>query len=211
MALRLPPGLTLYFSRHGETVANIEGRFSGKKDTPLTPHGREQAKQIGELLRGEVGERPSLQFVSSPLQRARTTMEIVRTVVGLPREGYTTDERISEIDLGAWDQLTSAEARALDPAAFEARMADKWHVPVPGGGENYRDVADRAENWVADLKADTFAVSHGAFTRILRGLFAGMGWKEMSSLDEPQGCIFRVRGSEVVQIGQGTTLAHPPG
>ena len=113
MALRLPRGLTLYFSRHGETVANIEGRFSGKKDTPLTPHGHEQAEEIGELLRREAGEQPSLQFVSSPLQRARTTMEIVRYVVGLPREGYTTDERISEIDLGAWDQLTNAEARVL--------------------------------------------------------------------------------------------------
>jgi probable phosphoglycerate mutase len=211
MALSLPKGLTLYFSRHGETVANIEGRFSGKKDTPLTQHGREQAERIGALLLGEAGEKPSLAFVSSPLQRACTTMEIVRRAVGLPREGYRTDARISEIDLGAWDQLTNAQARARDPAAFDARMADKWNVHVPGGGENYREVAARAESWIADLNADTFAVSHGAFTRILRGLFSGMSWKEMSDLDEPQGCIFRVWDSQVVQIGEDTTTARPPG
>jgi probable phosphoglycerate mutase len=72
-------------------------------------------------------------------------------------------------------------------------------VRVPGG-ENYADVASRAENFVDDLTADTFAVSHGAFTRILRGLFQGLSWEQMSDLDEPQGCLFRVRGSEVVRL-----------
>src|ERR1700712_5292517 len=136
MSLQLKDGITLYFSRHGETEANRESRFSGKRDTPLTEKGRAQAQAIGELLKREVGMRPSLAFVSSPLQRARTTMEIVRETLGLPREGYTTDPRIEEIDLGRWDQLTDDEARALDPPLFDARHADKWHVNVPGG-ENY--------------------------------------------------------------------------
>ena len=50
MTLRLKSGLTLYFSRHGETQANVERRFSGKRDTPLTPRGREQAQDIGLVL-----------------------------------------------------------------------------------------------------------------------------------------------------------------
>jgi probable phosphoglycerate mutase len=136
MALRLPKGGELYFSRHGETQANVEHRFSGKLDTPLTANGRAQAQRIGEILLEELGPQPKLHFVSSPLHRARTTMEIVRGVLELPREGYTVDERITEIDLGAWDELTDAEARALDPAAFDVRMADKWNVHVPGGGEH---------------------------------------------------------------------------
>ncbi len=203
MALRLPAGIELYFSRHGETQANVEHRFSGKKDTPLTARGREQAKIIGKTLLQELGPRPAIAFVCSPLHRARTTMEIIREALALPREGYATDERLMEINLGAWDQLTDAEARALDPAAFDARSSDKWNVHVPGGGENYAEVAARAESWIADLHADTFAVSHGAFTRILRGLFMGMGWKQMSNLDEPQGCVFRVTGNEVVRLDAG--------
>jgi len=39
---------------------------------------------------------------------------------------------------------------------------------------NYRDVAARAADWMADIKADTFAVSHGALSRILRGLLLGL-------------------------------------
>jgi len=61
-------------------------------------------------------------------------------------------------------------------------------------------VARRAENFVDDLTADSFAVSHGAFTRILRGLFQGLDWKQMSDLDEPQGCVFRARGRDVVRL-----------
>lgn len=202
MGLELPFGLTLYFARHGQTVANAEHRFSGKKDTPLTALGREQAVMVGRALRRAVGDAPALAFVASPLARARTTMEIALAELGLAGHSYGVDPRLSEIDLGLWDQLTEAEARALDPAVFEARTADKWDVHVPGG-ENYEEVAARVSGFVAGLTVDTFAVSHGATTRILRGLLAGMGWKEMSALDEPQGCVFRARGSEVVRLDAG--------
>jgi probable phosphoglycerate mutase len=126
-------------------------------------------------------------------------MEIARAVLELPRLGYHTDPRIQEIDLGAWDQLTDAEARALDPEFFAKRAADKWHVRVPGG-ENYADVAKRVTSFVNDVATNTFAVSHGATTRILRGLFAGLSWQQMSDLDEPQGVVFRARGSVVERL-----------
>jgi probable phosphoglycerate mutase len=197
--LKLPHGVTLWFARHGETQANVEKRFSGYKDTPLTPEGLAQARAIGGILKREAGPDPALDFVCSPLARAQTTMRIVRETVGLPSAGYRIDERLKEINLGRWDQLTDAEARALDPDLFARRGADKWHVRVPDG-ENYAEVAARAQSWIADVKADTFAISHGAFTRILRGLFLGLNWQAMSSLDEPQGVVFRVRGGDVVRI-----------
>jgi len=199
MRLELKPGITLYLSRHGETEANREKRFSGRRDTPLTPKGREQARAVGDILKREVGALPALEFVSSPLQRARTTMEIIRKTLDLPSDGYTTDPRIEEIDLGRWDQLTDGEARALDPALFDARGADKWHVHVPGG-ENYQEVATRATDWVQSLSADTFAVSHGALIRILRGLFLNLDWRGMSELDEPQGVVFRIQAERVARL-----------
>lgn len=199
MTLRLKDGIALYFARHGETEANREKRFSGRKDTPLTDKGREQARTVGDILERELGERPPLAFVSSPLQRARTTMEIVRERLDMPPGGYTVDPRLAEIDLGLWDQLTDTEARALDPALFDARAADKWHVRVPGG-ENYAEVAVRATSWLESLAVDTFAVSHGALTRILRGLILDLDWQAMSDLDEPQGAVFRVRGGTVARL-----------
>jgi probable phosphoglycerate mutase len=197
MPLRLRDGITLYFCRHGETEANVEGRFQGwTRDTPLTARGREQARAIAATLRTEVSDLTALAYVSSPLPRARATMEIIRETDGLPRGGYVTDDRIKEINLGAWDGLTDAEVKARPQLGYEKRMSDKWDVRVPGG-ENYADVAARLENWIAELKNDTFAVSHGAATRILRGLFQGLDWKHMSALDEKQGVLYRARGSDL--------------
>ncbi|HEY1876865.1 MAG TPA: histidine phosphatase family protein [Rhizomicrobium sp.] len=209
MPLDLATGLTLFFARHGQTQANLEKRFSGKKDTPLTALGREQAHEIGEVLKRELGSRPAIACVASPLQRARTTMGIVRGVLDLAPEGFLTDPRIQEIDLGRWDQLTEAEARALDPAYYDRRAGDKWHVPAPGG-EDYQDVASRLRAWIGDLKADTFAVSHGAAIRILRGLFLGLDAAQMSALDEPQGVVFRVRDGRIAQLpSTGGAVSNP--
>jgi broad specificity phosphatase PhoE len=199
MLLSLPPSVTLYLARHGETRANSEHRFSGKRDTPLTENGLAQAHAVGRILAREVGMQPTLEFLSSPLARAIRTMEIVRGELGLPGQGFLIDPRIQEIDLGDWDELTDQEARDRDPGLFEAREADKWNVRVPGG-ENYQEVAARAGDWARSIRADTFAVSHGALTRILRGLFQGLSWQAMSALDEPQGVVFRIRGSEVVRL-----------
>ena len=199
MPLELQSNLTLYFARHGQTQANVQKRFSGEKDSPLTPLGLEQAAQVGHILKRELGEAPGFQFVCSPLARAVATMKIARQVMGLPLEGFVTDNRIKEIDLGVWDQLTDDEARALSPILFEKRGNDKWHVRVPGG-ENYVEVAARVTDWLQELKSDTIAISHGATTRILRGLLAGLDWRAMSSLDEPQGVVFRVTGSEVTRL-----------
>ena len=199
MTLALPAGVTLYFARHGQTQANVEKRFSGFKDTPLTQLGLAQAASVGHILKRELGAADGYAFVASPLARAIATMRIARETMGLPPDGFATDNRLKEINLGIWDQLTDQEARAISPVLFEARGNDKWHVRVPGG-ENYAEVASRLTEWVRELKHDTVAVSHGAAIRILRGLLAGLDWRAMSSLDEPQGVVFRVSGSEVVKL-----------
>ena len=105
-----------------------------------------------------------------------------------------------EIDLGEWDQLTDDEARALDPALFDARAADKWNVHVPGG-ENYDEVAARATRLGA--KPDRRHLRRQPWRRSpasCAGLFLGLDWQAMSALDEPQGVVFRVRGSQVAQL-----------
>jgi broad specificity phosphatase PhoE len=204
MALEVPQGLTLYFCRHGQTEANVEKRFQGHTiDTALTETGVQQARDVAGILRAQVPAFPELDYVCSPLERAQATMEIVRDTLGMPVDGYRTDRRLIEIDLGAWDGLTAAEAERRYPRECAARSADKWNVPAPGSRESYADVARRMSAFVESLERDTFAVSHGAATRILRGLFADMTWQQMSALDEPQGVLFRVRGSEAGRLDLG--------
>ena len=199
MALEFKAGLTLYFARHGETIANVEHRFQGRNDTPLTELGRIQARMVAAILGRELLGKPTPRFVASPLPRTRTMMEIVLGALHLPLH-YDTDPRLMEIDLGSWSGLTDAEACARDPQMWERRVNDKWNVRVPGGGENYAMVAERLTQWANELDRDTVAISHGAATRILRGLLLGLGWKEMSDLDEPQDCVFRYRDGWVDRL-----------
>jgi probable phosphoglycerate mutase len=199
--LALRDGLTLYLCRHGETEANVKKQFQGRTaDSPLTEKGCEQARALGLIMKRDCPDPATLAYVSSPYPRAVTTMKIVREAIGLPPDGFTTDDRIREIGLGVWDGLTDAEARALDPAFYDKRMANRGTVRIPGGGENYEDVARRVTEWVHGLKADTFAISHGGCTRIMRGLFMGIDWNAMTKLDEPQGVVFRVRGSAIEKL-----------
>ena len=41
----------IYFTRHGETVWNVENKICGMTDSPLTARGQEQARQLGALVR----------------------------------------------------------------------------------------------------------------------------------------------------------------
>jgi probable phosphoglycerate mutase len=136
-------------------------------------------------------------------------LEIARAALGLPPADYRVEERIAELDLGRWDQLTAEQARALDPDYFARRAADKWNVPPPGG-ETYAQVAVRLRAWVEGLARDSFAVSHGAATRVLRGLLTGLDAAAMSVLDEPQGVVFRAVGGTVTMLAPaGGAVSNP--
>lgn len=192
-------GSTLYIARHGQTEANAAGIFQGRNDTPLTERGREQAALVGRTIAPYLEQHLGLRFVSSPLPRTRATMEIILEALGRPRHAYETDERIIEMDLGEWAGLTVAEAEARDPAFHARREIDKWNIPIPGG-ESYAMVAARAVSFLGGLKTDTFAVSHGGFGRILRGLYEGLRWQDMSTMPEPQDCAFRLCRGTVGRI-----------
>jgi len=196
----LGAGLTFYFCRHGETEGNVAKRYQGHGlDSPLTPKGIEQAHTIAHILDRDVPDIREYTFVSSPIGRARATMEIIRHALGLPRDGYAVDDRLKEINYGIWEGHPRNNVRVLDPAVYDARERDKWNVPAPGG-ESYADVARRAESWIASLRTDTFSVSHGAFLRVLRGVILGLDAEGISKLDEPQGVVFRLRGNVIDRL-----------
>src|SRR5215475_13408168 len=99
-----PSGRRLYFIRHGETDWNAARRLQGRNDVPLNALGRRQATQCGELL-GKLfsasgGAPQHFAFTSSPLSRARETMDILRAALGLPQKGYATDPRLAELSFG---------------------------------------------------------------------------------------------------------------
>jgi len=128
---------SIYYIRHGETAWNAEGRFQGSQDIPLNELGRSQAVAAGIILAGLIvrdGHAISaLPYVSSPLGRARSTMELVRETLKLPRDDYAIDDRLREIGYGQWEGLTLPEMALHDGATFAARREDKWGIAAPSG------------------------------------------------------------------------------
>src|SRR5579871_1139761 len=161
---------TIYYIRHGETQWNADGRLQGVQDTALNDLGRSQAAQAGriltELLLRDQREKSTLPYVSSPLLRARTTMEIMRGELSLPLRDYATDDRLREIGYGRWEGFTLAEMQAADPVCFARRLADKWRV-APEGGETYEAVQRRMSQWHEQVKTDIVVVAHGGTARAL--------------------------------------------
>jgi broad specificity phosphatase PhoE len=160
----------IYYIRHGETAWNAAGRLQGAQDTALNDLGRSQAVQSGhiltDLLARDGRNRSELPYVSSPLLRARTTMELMRGALELPPAQYATDDRLREIGYGKWEGFTLAEMQAADPVFFARRLADKWRV-APDGGETYEAVQQRMSQWHAAVNIDTVVVAHGGTARAL--------------------------------------------
>ena len=81
----------------------------------------------------------ALPFVSSPLGRARMTMELVRSALKLPVAEYAIDDRLREIGFGHWEGLTVPEMQANDAVTFASRAVIDGALPRPRG-ESYASV-----------------------------------------------------------------------
>lgn len=188
---------TLYFLRHGETDWNAEGRLQGQTDIPLNDKGRAQAAGIARAIRlGNVtgvsaDNLVSLPFVASPMGRARETMEIIRTGLGLRPADYATDDRLKEIGFGRWEGSVWQEIQERDPAGSLARERDKWNY-VPPGGESYEVVQARVAEWLSTLSGDACVVAHGGIARVLLVLLADLSRKRAVNADIWQGKLLRL-------------------
>jgi broad specificity phosphatase PhoE len=184
--------VTIYFIRHGETDWNAEARYQGQADIPMNDTGRSQARRNGEALRPLLPDIAKADFVASPLARARETMRIVRTALGLEPDDFQIDERLTEAHYGDWQGTLLADLPNIDAAGIAARTRDpfRWR---PQGGESYEDLMARALPWLATITRDTVVVSHGGVSRVLRGHILSLDVATVPGLDVPQDRVLILR------------------
>ena len=107
-------------------------------------------------------------LVTSDLVRARDTAQAVADVLGMP---LLHDPRLRELHLGAWQGLTSDEARERFPEEHRAWRAGE--DGPRGGGETYRDAGERAAACLREHVPDEgtlLAVTHGGTARAALGV-----------------------------------------
>ncbi len=153
---------TIYYIRHGQTEWNALGRLQGAQDIPLNELGRRQSVHAGhvlaDLFKRHGQNAATIDFVASPLGRARQTMDLVRGSMELPLTTYAIDDRLREIGYGEWEGSTLAEAQMKDPELFARGVRPRSGPWPPAGGETYVSVQARVAEWYGELKADTVAV-----------------------------------------------------
>src|SRR5262245_17169148 len=156
--------------RHGETGFNVEGRWQGQADSPLTERGVAQARQLAVALRDE----PIRAVYSSDLGRAMATAAEVAAVHGLT---VNPDRRLREIDVGEWTGLSRPQ--------IETGFGDMLHrwayhpatLRLPGG-ETLDEAHARAHEFFAECMprhvGETIVViAHGAIGQAI--LITAMG------------------------------------
>jgi broad specificity phosphatase PhoE len=194
---------TIYFARHGETEWNLVRRVQGALDSPLTAKGRSQARNVGQILRDELGYKPAYRLVASPRGRAMETAGFISETLGLPIE---QDERLTEATLGSWDGLMKADIMALIGPGFSDPSGQAWHFEAPDG-ESFSAVRARAAAFLADISGDTIVVAHGLLGIILRGVYAGLDEEQSLFLPEPQGEVFRLKDGAITRLSLASAAA----
>ena len=149
--------------RHGETEWSAALRHTGRTDLPLTPAGEEEARAVGEALRG----REFALVLSSPLRRALDTARLA---------GFEPQVRddLAEWDYGEYEGLTTAQIR---------ETVSDWTIWRYGahGGESGAEVGARVDRVIAEIlqvDGDVLVFGHGHLLRVLCAR-----WLELEAAD----------------------------
>ena len=131
---------TLVLLRHGESQWNLENRFTGWVDVPLTDKGRSEAHRAGKLLR-EAGIAFTRCFTSE-LQRAQETLRIVLEELGATALPVERDQALNERHYGDLQGLDKAET-AKKYGDEQVHLWRRSYDIAPPNGESLKDTAAR--------------------------------------------------------------------
>ncbi len=185
MSVELP---IVYLARHGETAWSLSGQHTGTTDLPLTEHGEQNARSLGERLKGLTFAK----VYASPLQRARKTCELAG--FGSVAE---IDPDLVEWNYGQYEGLTSAQIHAIRP---------DWQLFRDGfpGGESVAQIGARADRVVQRLRAvqgNVLLFSSGHILRVITARWLG--------LDPGAARLFLLSTASLSQLSYEHDLSEP--
>ena len=99
----------LYLVRHGQSIYNLENRFTGWRDVELTDLGKSQAKEAGDLLANVVFDYCYI----SKLKRAKNTLEIILDQIS-QKPPIESNQALNERDYGDLIGQNKEEASNLN-------------------------------------------------------------------------------------------------
>lgn len=128
---------TLVLIRHGQSLWNLENRFTGWVDVPLTAQGEAEARRAGELLKGMALD----VAYTSALTRAQRTLQLVQEAAGLNLP-VIRDQALNERHYGDLQGLNKDDMRRQFGEEQVKIWRRSYDVPPPGG-EALKNTAER--------------------------------------------------------------------
>ncbi|MBI3000023.1 MAG: histidine phosphatase family protein [Deltaproteobacteria bacterium] len=151
--------------RHGETAWNLDVRWQGHLDSPLTARGIAQAEALARRLR----EAKFSALYSSDLGRAYETARIISNATG---HGIVVDGRLRERNLGIFQGLRTDEIQKSYPEEYRLHKSIGADYVIPAG-ESLRQQVERNVSCLEEIAQERagesiVVVTHGG---VLGGLF----------------------------------------
>ena len=144
------------------------------------------------MLLDAAGRIDDLDYFASSLQRACTTMELLRDELGLPAGGYRADRRLMELDLG---DFTRSSHSALSRVIPEELRSEPWNYVSPNG-ESDLMVYERVGQFLGSLSRDSVIVTHSVPVAAVRAHYLGL------SLEQAMG--YHMGNAGVMRLSMGT-------
>lgn len=163
----------VYFTRHGQTIWNVENKICGATDIALTELGHEQARQLGRKI---AEERLHIdEILYSPLMRARDTALEISKITGIPAR---EEVRLTEQNFGKY------ESTPRNGAEFQEQK--KSFVNHFEGGETMLHLAQRIYNLLDEIKEASgsktyLLVAHNGIARVVHSYFHDMTNEEYAA------------------------------
>ncbi|KAN0060351.1 Fructose-2,6-bisphosphatase [Thecaphora frezii] len=175
MNLHLTPR-NIFFSRHGESQYNVEGKIGG--DSDLSERGMAYAKALPQLIQDNIGDAP-LTVWHSTLKRTGQTASFLP----YPKLAWKS---LDELDAGVCDAMTYEEIEKYYPEDYANRDEDKFNYRYRGG-ESYRDVVVRLEPIIMELERqeNILIIGHQAIIRCLYAYFHALSQEDLPYIKIP--------------------------
>lgn len=167
--------MEIYLIRHGESQGNIEKKYIGWTDSPLSEYGKNQCMELRESL-------DKVEFdllLSSDLSRAQDTMKLI-----LPDRKYCITKQFREINFGLFENMTYGEIKIKYPKEYELWNSNPSDYIFPYGEsqeEFYSRIIEEIESLNLKNYKRVLIVSHGGVIRNLLSYFmygkGKDGWK----------------------------------
>jgi 2,3-bisphosphoglycerate-dependent phosphoglycerate mutase len=179
----------LVLLRHGESQWNLENRFTGWVDVPLSPRGIQEAKDAGVKLRGFTFDRA----FTSVLARANETLRLVLEAIGQTGIPVEKDKSLNERMYGELQGLNKDETVKKYGEA-QVKIWRRSYDVRPPRGESLKDTAERVLPYYEQtikphlLKGDTILVAaHGNSLRALIMELEQLSREQVLELNIPTG------------------------